>query len=393
MEALLELPMIVLLVFLFLFGLGIGSFLNVLIARLPFEKSVVWPESRCFSCYQPIKLRHNLPIVGYLLLRGRCGTCGAKFSSRYLWVELGTGVAFVGLFVVEVLLNWHDIPGLADARRTIRADMLPPARAIGFFVAHATLLSLLIAAAAVDAEHRVIPPQITYPGVVLGLIASTVFAWPWPTTDPAVLEKQANLRLNQKEYDALKAVNPKRAAELPPDPWWLPEVQGQVQAGMTLAPFWGPPPKWAPPGSWKLGLLNGLIGAAVGTALVRVFKALFEFGFGQEALGMGDADLLMMAGAFLGWQAVVLAFFTGAFVAILTAVPIKILGAVRGQSFDRYLSFGPGLATGVVLVWLGWKLLVDVRAILYDPVMVGLTAVIIFGGILIAGMLLRRGKG
>ena len=77
----------------------------------------------------------------------------------------------------------------------------------------------------------------------------------------------------------------------------------------------------------------------------------------------------------------------------VTAVPIKILGAIRGQSFDRYLSFGPGLATGVVLVWLGWPLLRDVRAILYDPVMIGLTAVIICGGILAAGMLLRRGKG
>jgi leader peptidase (prepilin peptidase)/N-methyltransferase len=390
MDALLDLPMIVCLLFVFAFGLGIGSFLNVLIARLPFEKSVIWPGSRCFACLQPIKLHHNLPIVGYLLLRGRCGTCGATFSSRYLWVELGTGLAFVGLFVVEVLFNWHDIPGLADAERTIRSQMLPPPKALGYFAAHAALLSLLIAAAVIDAEHRIIPPQITYPGVALGLIASTAFAWPWPTTDPAAVEKLSNLRADQRMVESLTVSEQRRLKELPPDPWYLAGVEEQVPTGMTLAPFWGPPPKWAPPGSWKLGLLNGLIGAAVGTALVRLLKFAFEIGFGQEALGLGDADLLMMAGAFLGWQAVALGFFAGAFVAILTAIPVKVWGAVRGRPFERELSFGPGLAAGVVLVWLGWPWLGDLRRVLYDPVMVGVAGVIIYGGILAAGMVLRR---
>ena len=71
----------------------VGSFLNVLVARLPFEKSILWPGSRCFSCLQPIRIFDNLPIIGYLRLRGKCRSCGAAFSSRYLWVELEIGRA------------------------------------------------------------------------------------------------------------------------------------------------------------------------------------------------------------------------------------------------------------------------------------------------------------
>ena len=74
----------------------VGSFLNVLIARLPYEKSIIWPSSRCFACFRPIRPLDNIPILGYLRLRGRCRHCGAQFSSRYLWVELGTGLAFLG---------------------------------------------------------------------------------------------------------------------------------------------------------------------------------------------------------------------------------------------------------------------------------------------------------
>ena len=94
----------------FLFGLMVGSFLNVLIARLPYEKSIVWPSSRCFACTRPIRWLDNVPILGYLRLRGKCRQCGATFSARYMWVELFTGLAFAALFVVEVLLPVTNAP-------------------------------------------------------------------------------------------------------------------------------------------------------------------------------------------------------------------------------------------------------------------------------------------
>src|SRR5256885_4706602 len=94
----------------FVLGLAVGSFLNVCIGRLPLEKSILWPGSRCGHCLQRIRWYHNLPLLSYLWLRGRCRTCGAKFSSRYFIVELLTGLGFLGLFFAEVVCNIHDWP-------------------------------------------------------------------------------------------------------------------------------------------------------------------------------------------------------------------------------------------------------------------------------------------
>src|SRR5580704_14994034 len=163
----------------FILGLIVGSFLNVLIARLPFEKSIIWPSSRCFNCFTPIRLTDNLPIIGYLRLRGKCRYCGAPFSSRYLWVEIGTGVGFLALFIVEILRNIQHIPVLDFQYLAVNAS-IPPWRSLVFFAYHAFLLSGLIAAAAIDAEHRIIPPLIPYAGVVVGIIGGALLPWPWP---------------------------------------------------------------------------------------------------------------------------------------------------------------------------------------------------------------------
>src|SRR5947208_9418993 len=98
------------LVFAFLLGTAVGSFLNVIVARLPYEKSVLWPGSRCGNCYQPIRFFFdNIPLLSYLLLRGRCRTCKARFSIRYFLVELFVALAFVGVFVFEIADNINGI--------------------------------------------------------------------------------------------------------------------------------------------------------------------------------------------------------------------------------------------------------------------------------------------
>jgi leader peptidase (prepilin peptidase)/N-methyltransferase len=360
----LNLPTIVWCLFVFILGLMVGSFLNVLVARLPFEKSILWPGSRCFSCYQPIRIFDNLPIIGYLRLGGKCRSCGAAVSSRYLWVELGTGLAFLGLFIVEVLRPISPLPG-------VKFDPLlamPSPMAIGVFVYHACLLSLLIAAAVVDAEHRIIPPLIPYTGAVVGIIGGVLMPWPWP-----------NL--------------PNVVGAIPPGmPWQLPEFHGKIALGVQPWPFWGPPHAFAAAGTWKLGLINSLLGALAGTLVVRWVKWLFEVGFGKEALGLGDADLLMMAGAFLGWQPAVLSLFVGAFAALFVfKLPSLIVGFVKGAESESELPFGPGLAVGVVISWLAWPWLgKKLQFVYFDLPTMGVAIGIMSVGMLGAGLLLRR---
>src|ERR1041384_4498562 len=86
----------------FMTGASVGSFLNVCIARLPFEKSLLWPNSRCGNCLQSIRWYDNLPIISYLWLRGRCRMCGQRYSIVYMLVELGTALAFIGFFWLPV---------------------------------------------------------------------------------------------------------------------------------------------------------------------------------------------------------------------------------------------------------------------------------------------------
>jgi len=361
----------------------VGSFVNVLIARLPFEQSIVWPSSRCLSCFRPIRFIDKLPVLGYLRLRGRCRYCGAAISPRYLAVEVGTGVAFLVLFATEVLGNWQ---GIAANRPTHPAEAVtvPSGRLWALFAYHAFFLSCLIACAAIDAEHRIIPPLIPYTGLAVGVIGGTLMPWPWP--------------------------NPASAATVLPaaEPWMFPELWGKIPVGVQLWPFWGPTPPFAPPGSWQLGLLNAVLGALAGSLVVRLIKWLFETGFGREALGLGDADLLMMTGAFLGWQIAVLSLFVGAIAALLLRVGAVLLLATRpaaaaslpaGSSEaapvltpdPRELPFGPGLALGVVATWFGWPWVgPQVQYVFFDPVTLGLTVGILSVGVLAAGLLLRR---
>jgi leader peptidase (prepilin peptidase)/N-methyltransferase len=94
----------------FIFGLLFGSFLNVCIARLPREESIVWPASRCPKCLTPIKFYDNIPLVSFLALRGRCRACKEPISLKYPAVELFTGLA-TALFAAK----WHANPGWAAA--------------------------------------------------------------------------------------------------------------------------------------------------------------------------------------------------------------------------------------------------------------------------------------
>jgi len=134
------------------FGLVVGSFLNVVIHRLPRGGSIAFPASHCPACQTPIAPWHNVPVLSYLWLRGRCAHCHVRISPRYPAVELLTGVVFVGIV-------WRFGP-------------TPMAVLLLFFGA------ALIVAAAVDIDWQIIPDEISLGGLALGLLAMpAVRAW------------------------------------------------------------------------------------------------------------------------------------------------------------------------------------------------------------------------
>jgi leader peptidase (prepilin peptidase) / N-methyltransferase len=346
----------------FVLGAIVGSFLNVCVARLPLEKSILWPGSRCGNCLQPVRWYDNLPLLSYWWLRGRCRTCGARFSVQYFVVELLTGLGFAGLFYLEVIDNIHHWPVWQPW--AIANGVYPWEwwTAWGF---HAILFSFLMVASITDLNGREIHLQLTLTGTAIGLIGAVLFPWPWPLTPAAAL--------------------PKAAAMFPPGYEWLMPEQG-LKAGLYPWPVWGPLPAWLPPGSWQLGLATGLAGMLVGTFLLRAIGFLFSTGLGKEALGLGDADLMMMAGAFLGWQPVVVAFF-------VSVVPALFFGIIQLLvRRDNSLPFGPSLAMGIVLTFLGWRWLgPHVQVVLFWDIV--LACLVIVGGAFMLGSsyLLRLG--
>ncbi len=132
--------------FTFLFGAVIGSFLNVCIYRLPDHESVVFPASHCRACSRVLSWYENVPLLSYLLQRGKCRTCGAQFSSRYFWVELLTAILAIALVM-------HS--GLTTV-------------SIGYFLFVAALVTITF----IDLDHQIIPDVISLPGVVVGLLFS-----------------------------------------------------------------------------------------------------------------------------------------------------------------------------------------------------------------------------
>jgi leader peptidase (prepilin peptidase)/N-methyltransferase len=211
---------------------------------------------------------------------------------------------------------------------------------------HSILFSFLMVATFCDFDRQMIPLSITITGTIVGLVGSVLMPWPWPYTPAEV--------------------------KLPGDWRFQP-----IPAGVYPWPVWGPLPGWlAPGGNWPTGLVTGLAGAFVGTMILRLVRFLFGFGRGAEftepedpetakrawpirtwswlgrvggrALGLGDADLMMMAGSFLGWQMTIVAFF-------VAVVPGLIMGLVQmAMRGNQPFAFGPALAAGVVITWLCW---------------------------------------
>jgi leader peptidase (prepilin peptidase)/N-methyltransferase len=237
-----ELPIWFMRTFAIAFGLIWGSFLNVVIYRVPLEQSVVHPPSHCTSCKAPVKAWQNVPVLSWLLLRGKTACCGQPLSARYPLVEALGGLLAWGIFEMRVLT-------------------LSPTTSIAFaiavFLSFLAVTLGLVAAAFIDAEHLHLPDSIVIGGTILGIAT-------------------ASLR--------------------------------------------------------QLSLVESLLGAAVGFVVVWLpLIVVYEKIRGQPGMGLGDAKLLALAGAWFGWPGALFVLCAGA---VQGAIGTGALLLTRGKIAD-----------------------------------------------------------
>ena len=315
-------------VFSFLFGCCIGSFLNVCIYRIPLGQSVVRPRSHCMRCGSAIPWYHNIPVVSYFALRGKCASCGAPFSFRYAAVEAFTGMLFTAAFCTFPAVGAHPPFGLRPLLLPVAATgswaQLQPLLAIPV---EWVFLSGLVLGSLVDFDHLIIPDSVTIGGMVAGI--------------------------------ALSALVP----------------QMQTNVGFAVIPGVGLFPVLRHPACALGAVVSSLIGLCAGFALLQTIRVggtwtmrrLGRIGRDDEAMGFGDVKLLGAIGAFLGWQAAVFSLVAGAFLGLFGAVPALLRrprpvegGEGAGEGGEgvkgdgpRRIPFGPFLAMGAA-IWLFW---------------------------------------
>lgn len=381
------------LVFFLAIGACVGSFLNVVIYRLPRGESIVFPASHCPSCGRAIKWYDNIPLVSWLALRARCRFCKARISPRYILVEAATAILVGGLYAWYYLL---------DARRGA-GDF---ASSWPMFVAHATLLCGLLVCSLVDLERWIVPLEVCWVVSAVGMISAAASPHPfWPIVSPVmggmavaaaaglilatILRRYGLIRPSFQDVDEkalLKAaekpvadrkgqgdsksgqkaktritsvaigkehgVNPRKeilleAAFLAPAILLACGAYALLTRRPDVAKVWS---AWLDPagtvGPHVNALLSALLGWLVGGLWIWATRILGTLAFGKEAMGMGDVDIMASVGAVTGWIVPSIAFFVAPFFGLAWAVVLLI----RGN--QRELPYGPWLAAASLLVML-----------------------------------------
>ncbi|HUR99975.1 MAG TPA: prepilin peptidase [Pyrinomonadaceae bacterium] len=239
-ESLTGVPEFIAYIFVFMFGASVGSFLNVVIHRVPNEESIVFPNSACPNCKAPIKAYDNIPLVSWLILRGKCRGCGMPIAVRYPAVELLTACLWL-------LVYWH----------TGLTPILP---------VYLVFVSAIVALIFIDAAHMILPNVITYPLLVIALLVRIIF--------PIVFVEN---------YFSDTAFAP--AAYLAGKPGWMIALSGAIAGALV-----GGGSLWLVGAIWKK--LRGVDAMGLGDV-----KMMFGVG---ALLGWRLAFLSIFLGAFAG---------------------------------------------------------------------------------------------
>jgi leader peptidase (prepilin peptidase) / N-methyltransferase len=271
-NATLGLPLPLACAFIAMLGAIIGSFLNVVVHRLPREESIVFPNSRCPHCETAIQPYDNIPVISYLILRGRCRACRAPISARYPAVEAFTSLLYVAVFLRD------------GATIALPFDLL--------------FTTALVALIFIDAEHMILPNAITYPGILLALLARVA----------------------------------------------IPLLMGQPFFDDLAAQMTGAPAHWP---MWAASLLGADLGALAGGGSLWLMGWLWERLRGVEAMGLGDVKMMFMVGAYLGWRLTTVTIFLAVLTGSLTGIGLMLR---RGRKdMQMLLPFGIFLGAGAII--------------------------------------------
>jgi leader peptidase (prepilin peptidase)/N-methyltransferase len=349
--------------FIFAFGCCIGSFLNVVIYRMPLDKSLIRPASSCPSCGQAIRFYDNVPLVSWLVLCGKCRDCKARISPRYFIIELLTGAVFLGLFVLYFRSPYGPIlPSLAQGGWLI-------------YLIHIILLSSFIASSAIDLELWIIPISICWLATAAAIFGSAIAPY---IIDPDAMARTAVLPrasaatgaltvgaaiglaiswvlllsgLIKRSYDMPNTGDPSESAEPKFNDraeiykeivFLLPIVVCSVAAYLITRKIPAVQSFWQDLSQQPVlcGVLGSLWGYFVGCGVVWVTRILGTLGFGKEAMGLGDVHLMGAAGAAVGAGSVFVAFFIAPFLGLAWAASQMITKKTRQIPYGPFLSLG-----------------------------------------------------
>jgi leader peptidase (prepilin peptidase)/N-methyltransferase len=395
--------------FLFAFGASVGSFVNVVAWRLPRGASIVSPRSRCPICGACLSWRENLPVVGWLLLRGRCRRCREPISVQYLLIELLVGSLFAGLFLLLYLpgpRSWWVLgtEGWWSFRQF--RESWP-----GFLVL-LSLLGTLVPITLIDARTYLIPIGLTLwisITAAVGWAAQSLLPLSWPATLASAATPLPAIGMGPGAAAIGGGLGAILLSLLLAKGWWrrsFHDYEQFVPPGETLGDYpharrealreaWHLLPiVLGIGGGFAVGsllsdrgvglhplaeaLMAVAMGYLVGGGLIWATRILGTLAFGREAMGLGDVHLLAAVGAALGWQDAVAVYLLAPFLGIAFAAGVAVLGsaafgrllgdrfrAARGRL--REIPYGPHLALAAAAVIFARPAVWSVREVVIPP--------------------------